>query len=363
MKKQGIRFLVVALLSYLGVAFALESNEDITVLQGLQEDENFSTLVSLLESSGLSADLGAGGDITLFAPTNEAFEALGTEQLTSLESDAAALTDVLQLHVLQGGYSVLELNGAEEGSLSSLSGEPYAIAQGGGGLTVNGADLVSTDVDNVYSNGIVHVISNVIVPAGMMANADTNGDGDGVVDAADVPAGEATGAVLTDLNADGVIDANDVADSNNDGVVDEQDYTAAGLTDSNGDGIVDELDIATLETTATDSSGATMMNSTMTLTDTNGDGMLDVADVTDTNSDGVVDEVDYTAVGMTDTNNDGVIDENDTLVTDEMAMESASTTLVSDSDKDNQNNCEDNDDMIDSDGDGTDTDQCNTATQ
>jgi uncharacterized surface protein with fasciclin (FAS1) repeats len=364
MKKQGIRLLVVALLTCLGVAFALESNEDITILQGLQEDENFTTLVSLLESSGLSADLGAGGDITLFAPTNDAFDALGAEQLTSLSNDAAALTEVLQLHVMQGGYSVLDLNGAEEGSLSSLSGEPYVIAQSGGGLTVNGADLVSTDVDNVYSNGIVHVISNVIVPAGMMANADTNGDG--VVDAADATAGGVTGMVLTDVNADGVIDANDVADSNNDGVVDELDYTAAGLTDSNGDGVVDELDITTLDTTttdttATDSSGATMMNPTLTLTDTNGDGTLDVADVTDTNNDGVVDEADYIAVGMTDTNNDGVIDDNDTVMTGEMT--STSTTLVSDSDSDNQNNCEDNDDMIDSDGDGTDTDQCNSATQ
>jgi uncharacterized surface protein with fasciclin (FAS1) repeats len=357
MKKQGIRLLAIVLLSYLGFALALESNEDISILQGLQEDENFTTLVRLLESSGLSADLEAGGDITLFAPSNEAFDALGAEQLTSLSNDAAALTDVLQLHVLQGGYSVLELNRAEEGSLSSLSGEPYVIAQSGGGLTVNGADLVSTDVDNVYSNGVVHVISNVIVPAGMMANADTNGDG--VVDATGGTTSGATSAALTDLNADGVIDANDVADSNNDGVIDEQDYTAAGLTDSNGDGVVDELDLTTLDTSATDSSGATTMNPT--LTDTNGDGTLDVADVTDTNNDGVVDEVDYAAVGMTDTNNDGVIDDNDTVMTDEMT--STSTTIVSDSDEDNENNCEDNDDMIDSDGDGTDTDQCNAVTQ
>jgi uncharacterized surface protein with fasciclin (FAS1) repeats len=375
LNKQGIKrhVLAVALLAGLGSALALETNEDITILQGLQEDENFTMLVSLLESSGLAEDLSAAGDITLFAPTNEAFDALDADTLTSLSEDSAALTGILQLHVVAGEYPVLDLDKAEEGSLSNLLGEPVVVEQSASGLTVNDADLVATDVDNFYSNGVVHVVSEVLLPAATAIGDETTTDdattattdvnGDGVIDDADM---------MTDTNGDGVMDMNDVADSNNDGVIDEADYMAAGLTDVNNDGVVDDQDMtdmaATTDTTTDTATTATddatdTESTTMTMTDTNADGTIDVADVTDMNEDGVVDELDYTAVGMTDTNNDGVIDENDTMMAGEMAMGKASTMLVSDSDDDSQNNCEDNDDMIDSDGDGTDADQCNAATQ
>jgi uncharacterized surface protein with fasciclin (FAS1) repeats len=169
-------FSSLVVVASLGSALALESNEEITILQGLQEDENFTTLVSLLESSGLSEQLSAAGDITLFAPTNAAFEALGEEQLSGLAQDTAALTDILNLHVLEGAYTVLDLDKVEEGSLSSLGGEAYVFEQSAGGLMVNGSGLESTDVDNVYSNGIVQVVSSVILPESMQAAEDAATD-------------------------------------------------------------------------------------------------------------------------------------------------------------------------------------------
>ncbi|MGL4611815.1 MAG: fasciclin domain-containing protein [Trueperaceae bacterium] len=197
MKKKGIRqgLLAIVLATGFGQAFALESNEEITVLQGLQEDENFSTLVSLLESSGLSEQLSSSSSITLFAPTNQAFDTLGEEQLNALSTDSTALTEVLQMHVSQGEYLVLDLDKSEEGAVSSLSGEPYAIEQSASGLSVNGADLISTDVDNVYSNGVVHAISNVVLPATMVPATDTNGDG--VVDDQDTATNTGSGATDT----------------------------------------------------------------------------------------------------------------------------------------------------------------------
>jgi uncharacterized surface protein with fasciclin (FAS1) repeats len=262
MKRKGLKrsLLSVALAAGLGSALALETNEDITILQGLQEDENFTTLVSLLESSGLSEDLSAAGDVTLFAPTNEAFDALAPEQLTMLSEDTAALGEVLQLHVLQGEYPVLDLSKAEEGSLSSLSGESYVIEQTASGLAVNDGDLVSTDVDNFYSNGVVHVVSNVLVPASM--------------------AMDDTMTPTTDVNGDGVIDDADMmTDTNGDGVIDDADM----MTDTNGDGVIDDADMtpATDDTTTDDTT--TDDSSTDNTTDTDGDGELDTED----NDDGV----------------------------------------------------------------------------
>jgi uncharacterized surface protein with fasciclin (FAS1) repeats len=292
MKRKGIKrsLLSVALAAGLGSALALETNEDISILQGLQEDENFTTLVSLLESTGLAEDLGAAGDVTLFAPTNEAFENLGEEQLTALSKDSETLTGVLQLHVLPGEYPVLDLAKAEERTLSNLAGEPYIIEQSAGGLMVNDADLVSTDVDNFYSNGVVHVVSNVLVSASMAMQEDAM-------------------TPTTDMNGDGVIDDADMmTDTNGDGVIDDADM----MTDTNGDGVIDEADMAVTDDATNTETGTT----TITLTDTNNDGVVDGNDVADSNNDGVVDEQDYTAAGVTDTNNDGVIDEQDIITID-----------------------------------------------
>jgi uncharacterized surface protein with fasciclin (FAS1) repeats len=244
MKRKGLKrsLLSAVVAGSMSSVFALETNEEITMLQGLQEDENFTTLVSLLESSGLAEELSAAGDITLFAPTNAAFEVLGEDQLTTLSEDTAALTEILQLHVLQGEYPVLDLNNAEEGTLSSLSGEQYVIEQSAGGLTVNDAGLESTDVDNFYSNGVVHVVSNVLVSsAAAMDDANT----------------------MTDTNGDGVVDDADMTDTNGDGVVDDQDTPVTGDTTTEGTA----TDTTTTDTTTTDDT-----------TDTDGDGEPDTED-------------------------------------------------------------------------------------
>jgi transforming growth factor-beta-induced protein len=163
MKKKIVTLMLMVLL---GLSLALESNEEETVVQGLQQDENFSTLVSLLESSGLASDLGSG-NFTIFAPTNAAFEALGAEQLDALSQDPEQLSQILQGHVLDGAYTVLDLSRAEAGTLGGLSGESFIFEQSSAGLTANGVGLESTDVDNMYSNGIVHVVSGVILPGSM----------------------------------------------------------------------------------------------------------------------------------------------------------------------------------------------------
>jgi uncharacterized surface protein with fasciclin (FAS1) repeats len=312
MKKKcfGKSLLSVVLAAGLGSAFALETNEEITMLQGLQEDENFTTLVSLLESSGLAQDLSEAGDVTLFAPTNAAFEALSEDQLMTLSEDTAALTEVLQLHVLQGEYPVLDLNNAE-GTLSSVSGEAYVVEQSAGGLTINGAGLESTDVDNFYSNGVVHVVSGVILPASVAASDATGTTM--TTDTTDETTGVAVPAIV-DTNNDGVLDANDIADSNNDGVVDEQDYTAAGVTDVNNDGVVDAQDLVATGTATTEDAAAE--NSTaQDATD-----QQDMADMAtdfasyDANADGQVDSAEFQAgfeLGTTfsnfDTDGDGNI--------------------------------------------------------
>jgi uncharacterized surface protein with fasciclin (FAS1) repeats len=286
MKRKGIKrsLLTLVLAAGLGSAFALETNEEITILQALQEDENFSTLVSLLESTGLSEELSAAGDITVFAPTNEAFEALGEDQLTTLSEDTAALSEILQLHVMQGEYPVLDLSRAEEGSLTSLSGEPYVIEQTASGLAVNDGDLVSTDVDNFYSNGVVHVISNVLVPAAQAAADDaaaptTDTNGDGVIDDQDAVSG------ATDTTTDTTTDDTTGTAGTDDTTTDDTATDDTATDDTATDDTTGADDTTGDDTTGTDTTGTSETDTTgaSDTTDTDGDGELDVED----NDDGI----------------------------------------------------------------------------
>jgi uncharacterized surface protein with fasciclin (FAS1) repeats len=285
MKRKGIKrsLLTLVLAAGLGSAFALETNEEITILQALQEDENFSTLVSLLESTGLSEELSAAGDITVFAPTNEAFEALGEDQLTTLSEDTAALSEILQLHVMQGEYPVLDLSRAEEGSLTSLSGEPYVIEQTASGLAVNDGDLVSTDVDNFYSNGVVHVISNVLVPAAQAAADDaaapTTDTGDGVIDDQDAVSG------ATDTTTDTTTDDTTGTAGTDDTTTDDTATDDTATDDTATDDTTGADDTTGDDTTGTDTTGTSETDTTgaSDTTDTDGDGELDVED----NDDGI----------------------------------------------------------------------------
>ncbi len=127
-------------------------------------DENFSTLVTALDAAGLVETLNGEGSFTVFAPTNDAFAALPEGTLESLLADpAGALTNVLLYHVVDGAVmaeTVVTLDAA-----TTLQGEDVTIAVRDGNVFLN--DTVQVVITNIEaSNGIIHVIDAVLVPAG-----------------------------------------------------------------------------------------------------------------------------------------------------------------------------------------------------
>ena len=160
------KFLIIALMSLFALGFAQDGNPDLTIVQGLAESEEYSTLISLLQTSGLDQELEAG-EFTLFAPINDAFDDLSDEALAQLTDNPDLLNQVLLGHVVEGAYGVNDLQDAEEGSIVSLQGEPLEFGLGAGGLGVNGAPLDSTDVEFSYSNGIAHGVGAVVLPVSM----------------------------------------------------------------------------------------------------------------------------------------------------------------------------------------------------
>ncbi|WP_440959251.1 fasciclin domain-containing protein [Oceanicaulis sp. LC35] len=127
-------------------------------------DETFSTLVTALQAAELVDALSGDGPFTVFAPTNDAFAAVGEDTLNSLlqPENRDQLTSILTYHVVQGEYFAEEVApGSYE--LATLQGDTVSVVVGeDGSVMVDGAHVIAADVD--ASNGVVHVIDSVIMP-------------------------------------------------------------------------------------------------------------------------------------------------------------------------------------------------------
>jgi len=124
----------------------------------------FSTLVAALKAADLAGALSGPGPFTVFAPTNAAFDALpaGTVQTLLKPENKAKLQAVLKFHVLSAAVESSALAGKTLTSPPTLQGGTLAI-DGRNGVTVAGAKVIAADIR--ASNGIIHVIDKVLLPA------------------------------------------------------------------------------------------------------------------------------------------------------------------------------------------------------
>jgi uncharacterized surface protein with fasciclin (FAS1) repeats len=126
-----------------------------------KETPELSILVEAVAAAGLVETLEEPGPYTVFAPTNEAFEALGGKLEELLEpQNKEELAEILTYHVAAGEVASGELENGQ--MIETVQGEDVEIGIEGEEVTVNGAKVVIPDV--AASNGIVHVIDEVLIP-------------------------------------------------------------------------------------------------------------------------------------------------------------------------------------------------------
>ncbi len=132
-----------------------------TITQTAVNTPDLSTLVAALTEAGLADTFNASGNYTVFAPNNNAFSEIQStvDQLLAAD-DKSALTDVLQYHVIDSVVFSRELRAKQ--TVTTLSGDELVIRSVGGAVYVNGARVVTADV--LASNGVVHIIDQVLVP-------------------------------------------------------------------------------------------------------------------------------------------------------------------------------------------------------
>lgn len=131
-----------------------------TIVDVAAANPDFETLVAAVTAAGLVETLSGEGPFTVFAPTDEAFDALpeGVLDALLLPENKDALTSILTYHVVSGEVMAADVTA---GDVPTVEGSSIAITTDGG-VKVNEANVTATDVD--ASNGVIHVIDAVLVP-------------------------------------------------------------------------------------------------------------------------------------------------------------------------------------------------------
>jgi uncharacterized surface protein with fasciclin (FAS1) repeats len=171
------RFTIIAALALALVAAACSTDdaETTTTTAAPAAEQNivevasaagsFTTLLAAAEAAGLVDTLTGEGPFTVFAPTDDAFAALPEGTVEGLLEDPEALAEILLYHVVSG--EVLAETVVTLDSATTVQGSDVTIEVVDGGVVLNGSvNVITTDV--AASNGVIHVIDAVLLPAADM---------------------------------------------------------------------------------------------------------------------------------------------------------------------------------------------------
>jgi uncharacterized surface protein with fasciclin (FAS1) repeats len=123
---------------------------------------SFTTLVAAVKAADLADTLADDGPYTVFAPTDEAFAKLPEGTVEALLANPDKLRAILLYHVIPGKVSAADVISLS--SATTAQGSDVNIRVADGSVMVNDALVTATDIET--SNGVIHVIDSVILPAG-----------------------------------------------------------------------------------------------------------------------------------------------------------------------------------------------------
>jgi len=152
-----------AILGLAGTLAACAPTQGDDIVDIASSNEDFSTLVAALSAAGLVETLQGPGPFTVFAPTNDAFAKLpaGTVESLLLPENRDQLVSILTYHVVPGAGTASTFLG-ERASYATVNGAAVHVDGTGGGVTVENATVTTADI--IASNGVIHVIDEVLLP-------------------------------------------------------------------------------------------------------------------------------------------------------------------------------------------------------
>jgi len=146
------------------------------IIENAVNSKDHTTLVAAVQAAGLVDTLSGPGPFTVFAPTNEAFAKLpaGTVDTLVKPENKGTLTTILTYHVVAGSYSARELKklikrGGGSTQLKTVQGGFLTFSKAGRKnikiTDAKGGTALITIPDVNQSNGVIHVVDTVLMPA------------------------------------------------------------------------------------------------------------------------------------------------------------------------------------------------------
>lgn len=154
-------FAAVAVLSF--AAVTARADEPKTIAEIVAGSKDHTILLKAVTEAGLVDTLKGKGPFTVFAPTDEAFKKLGEDTIKKVVADKELLKKILLAHAGEGAWmaaDVVKLNGKEA---KTIQGTAFKVEVNGSEVKFGGAKVLKADIK--ASNGVVHVIDTVLMPA------------------------------------------------------------------------------------------------------------------------------------------------------------------------------------------------------
>lgn len=127
------------------------------IIDTLNEEGSFTTLISALGTADLTEMLRKPGPLTLFAPNDQAFTRIKMEEVLP---DRGKLIEMLTYHIVEGSITAAGI--ADEEHILTNCGKSLTVHLKEGRQEVDNAAFIRTDIE--CTNGIIHIIDNVFLP-------------------------------------------------------------------------------------------------------------------------------------------------------------------------------------------------------
>ena len=159
-RRTSLKMIAAAGLVGLAAACApMDDGDDIVDIAASNDD--FSTLVAAVQAADLAETLAGDGPFTVFAPTDEAFALLPEGTVENLLANPDELRKILLYHVVPGKVKASQV--VDLDSATTAQGSDISIKIADGSVMIDNATVTATDIET--SNGVIHVIDRVILPA------------------------------------------------------------------------------------------------------------------------------------------------------------------------------------------------------
>jgi uncharacterized surface protein with fasciclin (FAS1) repeats len=162
-----MRTVLMAIPLALGIGACSSENptevESRNIVQVAAEAGSFTTLLAAAEAAGLVGVLQGAGPYTVFAPTDEAFAQLPAGTIEALLADTETLASILTYHVVPGRIRSADIVRSGGAQPVTVQGQSLTIEFVNGAVRIGDATVIAADVE--ASNGVIHVIDTVLLPA------------------------------------------------------------------------------------------------------------------------------------------------------------------------------------------------------